>query len=359
MGQPASAAVKDGFREVLDGALLSLVFAVLAFLTWWFLRDTWLKFSALLWAFTYSIIAVNLVPALTGDRFRAGIEFASSPLLRRSIALLGLTVSASVWVKLGGPGVALVLINLVFAFAFAIFLCKYVLRLNDPLAILVGVGTSICGASAVAATAPAIKARAEETGLSLAVITLFGLLAMFAYPALFSGPLGGWLGMDPLAYGIWAGTGIHETAQVIAAASQVDGALPIAVSAKFVRILSIGPMVLVSTLLYRRLSSRTRSTQVKVAVPWFAVAFVTFTLAHYGLESLPIREWWSSFNAGYLQPLVTFLLAWSFAGVGLKVRASAIAAIGPKAFAGGMVAAIVAGGMALLLVRYLWMPLSG
>ena len=345
--------------ELLPGLLLTLTLAALAFVTWWFLKDTWVKFSALLWAFIYSIIMINVLPSLSGGRFRAGVEFSSTKLLRGAIALLGLTFSASIWLRLGGVGVATVLISLIFTFAFGILFCKYVLRLNDTLAVLIAVGTSICGASAIAAVGPALRAKAEEMGLSLAVITLFGLLAMFSYPLLFNGPLAGWLGSNPLAYGMWAATGVHETAQVIAAASQVDGALSIAISAKFIRIFMIGPMVFASLLAYRRLSSKAGADQSKASIPWFAVAFVAFTLVHLGLELLPIGDWWVSFNSSYLKPIVTFLLAWSFAGVGLKVKASAIRSIGLKAFLGGMVVALVAGGMALLLVKYLWMPFSG
>lgn len=350
---------KERAGDLVFGLLLTLGFAVVAFATWWFLKDTWLKFSALLWAFVYSILAVNILPVLSGEKFRKGIEFSSTRLLRWAVALLGLTFSASVWVRLGGIGVAVVLLNLVFIFIFGLLLCRYVLKMEVTLSLLLAVGTCICGASAIAATGPAIRAKSEEMGLSLAVITLFGLVAMFTYPFLFLGPLNGWLGNNSLAYGMWAGMGIHETAQVIAAGSQVDGAGSIALSAKFIRIFMIGPMVFVSLFVFRRFSSSSAADRVKLSVPWFAVAFVVFTLVHLGLESLPIRDWWYTFNGEYLKPGVTFLLAWSFAAVGLKVRASAIRAIGLKSFLGGIVVAAVAGVSALLLVKYLWMPFSG
>jgi uncharacterized integral membrane protein (TIGR00698 family) len=233
------------------------------------------------------------------------------------------------------------------------------LKQDSALALLVAVGTSICGASAIAAVGPALRAKAEEMGLSLAVVTLFGLIAMFAYPLMFGGLLSGWLGNNPLAYGMWVGTGIHETAQVIAASSQVDNAVSIASSAKFIRIFMIGPMVFVSLFIFRRLSTIKETGQIKIAIPWFAVFFVLFSLIHLGLESLPIRPYWLSINATYLTPAVIFLLAWSFAAIGLKVKASAIRAVGLKAFLGGMGVAIVAGITSLLLVKFLWMPLNG
>jgi len=129
-----------------------------------------------------------------------------------------------------------------------------------------------------------------------------------------------------------------------------------AISAKFIRIFMIGPMVFVSLLVFRRFSTKTAADRMTLAVPWFAVVCGGFTLVHLGFESLPIRGWWVSFNSDFLKPAVIFLLTWPFAAVGLKVKATAIRSIGLKGFLGGMVVSLVAGITALLLVKYLWMP---
>ena len=176
---------KERVGELIPGLLVTLGLAVVAYATWWLLKDTLLKFSALLWAFIFSIIASNLLPVLSSEKFHHGIEMSSTRLLRWSIALLGLTFSAAVWANLGGIGIAAVLINLVFAFTFGFIFCRYVLKLDGALTVLLSAGTSICGATAIAACGPAIRAKAEEMGLSLAVITLFGLVAMFGYPLTF------------------------------------------------------------------------------------------------------------------------------------------------------------------------------
>ncbi len=341
------------------GLLLCLALAAVSFATYWLLKGTWFKFSALLWAFIYAIIATNVLPRLSGGRFAAGVELSASRVLRLSVALLGLTISATVWTRLGGAGVLVVLLNLSFAFLFGSLFCRYVLKMGGVLSVLLGAGTSICGASAIAAIGPALRAKAEEMGVSLAAITLFGLSAMFAYPLLFDSFLGSWLADSPAAFGMWVGMGVHETAQVIAAASQVDGAVDMAMTAKSIRIFMIGPMIFASLILYRRFAAGTGDREtVKFPIPWFAVAFVLFTLVHAGLESLPFGEGWVAFTKGYLKPVVTFLLAWAFAGVGLKVRLAAIRAMGLKAFLGGIAVALVAGGSALLLTRYLWLLLT-
>ncbi len=346
------------FRDIAPGLLTTFIIAAISFVTWWFLKGTWLKFSALLWAFIFSIIIVNIRPAFFEGRVKPGIEFSSTRLLRWSIAALGLTVSASVWIKLGGAGVAMVLVNLVLVFGLGLLFCKYVLKLDDTLTLLISAGTGICGASAIAAVGPALKAKAEEMGLAVASITLFGLLAMFGYPFLFNGVLSGWLNNNPLAFGMWAGTGIHETAQVIAAASQVDQALSIATSAKFIRIFMIGPIVIITLFIFQRLSRTGEKGKIKIAIPWFAIFFVIFTLVNFGLASLPVKAGWNSFNSTYLSPAITFLLAWAFAGVGLKVKISTIRALGLKAFLGGLAVAVIAGLTSLLLVKYLWIPFN-
>jgi uncharacterized integral membrane protein (TIGR00698 family) len=307
----------------------------------------------------FHFIRVNVHPSFFEGSFKKGIEFTSSRLLRFAIAALGLTVSAAVWLKLGGIGVAVVLITILVVCSFSLLFCKYVLKLNNTLTLLITSGTAICGASAIAAVGPALKARAEEMGLSVATVTLFGLLAMFGYPFLFEGLLSGWLMNNPLAFGMWAGTGIHETAQVIAAASQIDGSLSIASSAKFIRIFMIGPMVFACVLIFRRLSRSEDKGKINMAIPWFAVFFILCTLGNYLLASSAIGSNWTSFNTTYLSPLITFLLAWAFAGIGLKVKITTIRAMGWKAFLGGMSVAVFAGIVSLLLVKFLWLPFSG
>lgn len=347
-----------GPSRLVPGLLMTVAIAALSFATWWLLKGTWLKFSALLWAFIFSIIIVNVRPSLFVGRVTEGIEFTSTRLLRIAIATMGLTVSAAVWVKLGFIGALMVVLTLLIVFLFGLVFCRYVLGLSDALSLLISAGTAICGASAIAAIGPALKAKPEEMGLSVCAITLFGLLAMFGYPLAFEGFLAAYLEHNPLAFGMWAGTGIHETAQVIAAASQVDTALSIATSSKFIRIFMIGPMVIVCLLIYRSLSNDANKGRVKIAIPWFAVWFVVFTVVNHFLTSSSIGGTWKAFNSGYLAPTVTFLLAWAFAGIGLKVKISTIRAMGMKAFLGGMAVSIFAGLASLLLVKYLWLPFA-
>ena len=343
-------------NDLLNGLAVTFIIAIISFITWWLLKATVLNFSALLWSFVYSIVLTNMFRGLSSGKYEKGVNFAATKLLRFSIAILGITISAAVWLKLGLVGIICVLIVIFFAFFFGLYFCRYILKMELPLSILIGAGTCNCGATAIAATGPAIKAKSEEMGMAVATVTIFGLIAMFIYPLLFQGPLYDWLDKNVLAYGMWVGMGVHETAQVIAAADQVEGSLSIAMMAKSIRIFMIGPMVLLSVLMFGALKEKVPGAKrVKIAVPWFAVWFIILSFVCALLESSNFSKQWVYYSNTYLKPLITFLLAWAFAGVGFKVKWHDLAKVGLKSFIGGLVAALVVGVLALILTKYVWL----
>ncbi len=333
----------------LSGILITLLMAMVSYVLWWTTKG-FIQISPLLWAFVVSILATNLIPVK--ETYVPGIELVSTKVLKVAIALLGITISALVWLRLGVTGVVIVLLNLSITFVFGMYITRKI-GLTNSLSILISSGTAICGASAIAAISPAIKARSEEIGLALACITLFGLAAMFMFPVLFLSILGDWLSSNVYAFGIWTGTGIHETAQVIAASSQIPGAVGMAVLAKSIRIFMIGPMSILATVLFNRMGKSERG-EIRINIPWFAVAFIVFSLINTAFE-LSFGESWVSFMKEVLKPPILFLLAWSFAGIGFKVKLRDIASIGPRAFAGGLAVAIFAAITSLLLVKYVWL----
>jgi len=334
------------------GMCLSLAAAGGAFLLWWFTKR-WVPISPLMWSFIFGIVWGNVfaIPQSYGP----GIDFAASRLLKGAVALLGILVSAMAWTRLGGIGLACVLANLFLTFVLGLVLCRYVFRLERRMGLLVAIGTAICGASAIAVTAPAIEAKSEEVGVSLAVVTLFGLAAMFSYPWLFQATaLGPFLNHSVGAFGMWTGMGIHETAQVVAGAEQVNGALDMAMLAKSIRIFMIGPMVLLVSFLFRRADPSAGIRSRSLVIPWFAVVFIVLSLVNMGLE-LVFRDVWTSFAQSFLSPPIKFLLAWAFAAVGLKVRFREIAKLGLRTFAFGLTTAVLSSAMALMLVRFAWL----
>jgi len=339
-------------KDWLPGLLLSGIIGTIAYVGWHFTRSS-LQVSSLLWAFVISFALGNLVKL--SPRFQTGIRFTSSKLLRVAVGMLGLAVSAAAWWKLGGAGIAVVMANLIITLLVGYIICRILLGMTLQQSMLIMTGTAICGASAIAATAPAVDANEQDTALALAVVTLFGLAAMVLYPLLYEfTPVGHWLANDPLAFGLWSGTGIHETAQVVASGSQIEGALEMATLAKSVRIFMIGPVVLLCAVLCRRgQSSGETSATRAIRWPWFALAFVAFTFAHMGLEHW-LGDSWVSFAKGTIKPIVKFLLTSAFAAIGLRVRVADLRAIGAKAFAAGLLVATTAGVTAFLLTKLLW-----
>ena len=336
------------------GVLCCLLIGALSYLSNAFLLS---RVSPLLWAFIYSILIANLVTLRSA--FNSGINFCSTGLLRFAIVVFGLTISITTWTSLGLIGLLQVVLVVAFGLSFGVWIGR-LMGLEETMAILIAVGTSICGASAIAATGPVVKAKNEEMGVAIACITLFGLIAMVAYPFifLFTG-LGDWLNHSQVAFGVWAGTGIHETAQVVAAATQVGKeAADMAVVTKSVRIFMIAPVILLATLLFTHTKNKSDTQTVRSGVPLFAVAFVVATLLNSALLSVPITNLlWSSIAASFVKPGSAFLLATAFAGVGFKVKYRAISIIGLKAFVVGLAVALATSIVAFLLVIFLYISL--
>jgi len=336
----------EGFAGCVPGLVFSMFIALIGFTAW----TMYPPVSALMWSLFLGIAAAN-VAAIPG-RLRPGLRYASSQLLKLTIALLGLVTSASVWLEVG-VGLVNALVVILLSFAASIALGER-LGLSRRLAILIGVGTSICGASAIAAAAPAIGAREEEIGVAVSGITLFGLAGMFLYPYLFTQTaVNHWLLGSPTVYAVWVGSGIQESAQVIVAACSLDpGCMQPAMIIKSVRIFMIAPVVLASTFYLRRVESEGGEAGVKASVPLFAVAFLLGSLVCALLDaSSPalMGVSWVLVKNTLKSSLIPFMLAVSFAGVGSKVQFRDIAGVGWGPFAFAALMAVTSGALALLM----------
>jgi uncharacterized integral membrane protein (TIGR00698 family) len=351
--------LSDRFKnitEYIPGVIFAMTVALFGFAVW----TQYKPISALMWSFIFAIIVSNIIKI--PDNIQTGLRFTSSQLLKFTIALLGLVTSASVWLEVGiGAINALVIIG--FSFLTSITLGRR-LGISNRLAILIGVGTSICGASAIAATAPAINAKEEEIGVAISGITLFGLISMFLYPYLFTNTVVyNWLLGNPIVYAIWVGSGVHESAQVIAAACALSpDCMQPALIIKSIRIFMIAPIVLASTFFLNRFESGEGNLKAKVAVPLFAVVFLVNSLICAGLNAFAVNNMvlgsaWMWLQTALKSSLIPFLLAISFAGVGSKVKFRDIAKVGLKPFAFAALMSIVAGvlalGMAVLIAPYI------
>lgn len=187
-------------------------------------------------AVALGILLANTVgPPARADPWLA---FASGPLLRLGIVLLGFELVFQETLRLGARGLAVVVAVVVATF-FGTLWAGRRLRVSNGLSLLVATGFSICGISAIAAARDVTDADDEEVAYAIALVTLCGTLAIVLLPA-----LRGVLGLDARAYGAWVGASVHDVGQVVAASSAVGGvAVSTAIVVKLTRVLLLGPLV--------------------------------------------------------------------------------------------------------------------
>src|SRR6202030_1731151 len=203
---------------------------------------------------------------------KAGVTFSLRRLLRLAIILLGLQLTSSQVIEIGGRGLGIVVATVLATFVFTVWIGK-LLGVERKLAQLIAAGTSICGASAVIATNTVTNGDDEDVAYAVACVTIFGSIAMFAYPLLPT-----LLHLDPHGFGLWSGASIHEIAQVVAAAFQ-DGkrAGEFGTIAKLSRVMLLAPVVIVLGWLASRKGASddgASTASSRPPMPWFVLGFI-------------------------------------------------------------------------------------
>ncbi|MCI9887474.1 putative sulfate exporter family transporter [Micrococcales bacterium 31B] len=274
-------------------------------------------------------VALGIVVSLTlrlPDRARGGITYTSKFVLQCAVVLLGAQLSASTILTVGGTSLPVLLSSLVACLVVA-WLLGRALKIGRHLRTLIGVGTGICGASAIAAIAPVIRAASSDVAYAISVIFLFNLLAVLAFPL-----LGHALDLDPQAFGLFAGTAVNDTSSVVAAASiYATTALGFAVVVKLVRTLAIIPISVGLALLERRYQPDAPALSVRSVVqlvPWFLIGFLLVV----GLNTvMPLPE---GLRNAATQTSV-FMIAMALAAIGLTTDLRAVRAAGWRPLALG------------------------
>jgi uncharacterized integral membrane protein (TIGR00698 family) len=288
--------------------------------------------SAVAIAIVIGVLLRNLVGL--PEACKPGVSLAVKRLLRIGIALLGAQLSLGQVLRTGGTAVLVVALCIVLAIL-VVRVISMRMGLSDRLGTLLGVGTSICGVSAIVATAPAIDAKQEETSLAVATITVFGLLAVLIYPL-----LGRVLGLTDGFFGTWAGTAVNDTSQVVATGliySQEAG--EVATVVKLTRNLFMAPVIVVLSSIYL---ARARSAggaeakhggvSLKTAVPGFVLGFLAMAVLN-SLGAFPPAM------LDLIKAASSWLIVIALGGVGVETNLASLRTIGLRPFYAGLCAA--------------------
>ena len=251
-------------------------------------------------------------------RMRPGIAFTSKKILQYAVILLGFGLNFSVVLKTGKQSLPIILSTISVSLLTA-FVLQKALHIPSKIATLVGVGSSICGGSAIAATAPVIDADDEEVAQAISVIFFFNILAALLFPAL--GNLLGFSGTSGEAFGIFAGTAVNDTSSVTATASTWDAmhnlgtaTLDKAVTVKLTRTLAIIPITLVLALYRAKKEGGNGSVNMKKIFPFFILFFIGASVITTVAVSAGIP---ASFFAPF-KSLSKFFIIMAMAAIGLN-----------------------------------------
>ncbi len=312
--------------------------------------------SDIMMAIIIGMIIANVMTLPEG--IRDGLRFCASTVLRLGIMLLGIRLSL-----LGAGRFTLVALPFVIAaIGIGLITVRFLgqrLGLSRQLSGLIAVGTSICGCTAIVATAPLIRAREAEVSYAIACITLFGLAAMFFYPY-----LAHWIfPHQPAMAGLFLGTSIHETAQVAGAGMMYEAqfmspeALNIATVTKLVRNLCMIAVIPLVGFLYASEGQAANEKRASLwsMVPWFIIGFALMsalrTIGDFGERPFGILspETWKA-SVGLLRSAAEHFLLIAMAAVGLTSMFAGLREIGPRPFLLGLLAAVLIGAVSLGLI---------
>ncbi|MDW8052056.1 MAG: putative sulfate exporter family transporter [Armatimonadota bacterium] len=325
--------------------------------------------SAVLTAIVLGILVRNLIPLpkIVED----GIKFSTTKILRLGIILVGIKLSILDVFKLGAWGIPVV-VSAIFGGLWFISWINRKLNLPERLGTLIAAGTGICGVTAIVSTAPAIKADQKEVAYAVANITLFGLLGMFLYPY-----LAPYILHTSEQIGLFLGTAVHETSQVIGAALTYkevfndETVLKAATVTKLTRNLFLAVVVPLLAYLYlRRMAAQGEGDGTKVSIvkllPAFVLGFIAMAIfrsigdAQLAAGGMAFGTWdkdaWKAFTDAVGEFWGSRALGTAMAAVGLATTFSVFKGVGLKPFLVGFIGALVVGVigwvMALLLGGY-------
>ncbi|MBL0708741.1 MAG: YeiH family putative sulfate export transporter [Sulfurimonas sp.] len=287
-----------------------------------------LGISPLVIGIVLGIFYANTLHNQTPEAWQRGITFSAKKILRFAIVFYGFRITFQQIAEVGIDGFMVSLIMLSTTFILGTFLGQRVFKMDRDTSMLTAAGASVCGAAAVLATEPVLKAEEHKTAVAVSMVVLFGTIAMFLYPVLYSSGL---LDMNAREFGIYVGGTIHEVAQVVAVPASIPGTpdemANAAVIVKMTRVIMIAPMLILLGvyLSYSAKKNGTIGGGVKLVIPWFAVYFVG--MAGFNSLGLVPQQIVSTINE-----VDTFLLTMAMTALGMGTRFAKFKGLGLAPF---------------------------
>ena len=309
-----------------------------------------------------TVLIAILLGILMGNAFTPrpgmmiGLDFTQQYILKLGIIFLGIRLSFEEFIKFGTIAIPLIIFCIVGVLILIKLLIKKV-PISSKMSYLIAIGTSVCGATAIVATAPVINAKKTEIAYAIANITLFGVIAMILYPYFAEWYFEG----ATLKSGLFLGTSIHETSQVAAAGLIYDQqfnspeTLNAATVTKLIRNTFLVIMIPLFAFLYNRGEIRSEKYSILSIFPYFVIGFIGMIIARnlgdqfFTIEKNNYEIWINLIE--YIKILATVFLTMAMAAVGISINLNELKSMGYKPFVVGLIAAITVGIISLAYIE--------
>jgi len=342
---------KENRKGTISGIIFVAIFAAAATMIAGLAPVKALGISPLVIGIVMGIFYANTLHNHIPSAWGTGITFSGKKILRFAIVFYGFRITFQQIMDVGMSGFMVSLIMLSTTFILGSYLGYKIFKMDKDTAMLTASGASVCGAAAVLATEPVLKAEGHKTAVAVSMVVLFGTISMFLYPVLYASiiePATGFLHMTPEQFGIYVGGTIHEVAQVVAVPASVPGAPEVmansAVIVKMTRVIMIAPMLILLGIYLSMQAKKTGGVSggVQLVIPWFAVYFIGMA----GFNSLQLVP---QDIVNVINEIDTFLLTMAMTALGMGTIFSKFKGLGlaPLYTAGAMFVWLVIGGFVI------------
>ena len=312
-----------------------------------------------------TVLIAILLGILMGNAFTPrpgmmiGLDFTQQFILKLGIIFLGIRLSFEEFIKFGTIAIPLIIVCIIGVLILIKLLIKKV-PISSKMSYLIAIGTSVCGATAIVATAPVINAKKTEIAYAIANITLFGVIAMLAYPYFAEW----YFNENEIKSGLFLGTSIHETSQVAAAGLIYDQqfnspeTLNVATVTKLIRNTFLVIMIPLFAFLYNRGDVKNKKYSIFDIFPYFVLGFIGMILFRNVGDQIFLNEnnnhlIWEKLIE-YFKILATAFLTMAMAAVGISINLNELKSMGYKPFIVGLIAAVTVGLISLIYIEIIF-----